>query len=691
MRIKFFFILVSCLFFVGQAMAADSTDLQIKTTTPGRTVRVEKKLSDGRVLLSVSDEKNEPVLGLTTKDFVITLGSTNAQIDSVQPAQESFDVPRNIVLVLDNSLSMDQRKAIEPLLAGVDELFRIVRPIDKVKVVVFTEAAGKMTENIGGRDLHVRTFSSDNVVDLKNFVVESFSKTTSTTVLYEAMLAGLELLRAMPENEPRFLVVFSDGEDINSKVGTKEVLQAAEGLGGGFHAYGIDFMPGPAKDKFLTEFTEGNKGETWKAASASSLVPIFQSVTSRIEHYYVVSFQFPPTGTIEVSPAALTIEEIKTIDFSPMLGYVYFAEGSAEIPAKYALFSGPDQAASFDETRFTDTMEKYYQVLNLIGKRLRDNPQATIVLTGCNANTGPEKGDKELSAKRANAVRDYLLVAWSIAPERIRTEARNLPEKPSSSKLEEGRAENRRVEISSDVPEILAPIRSTYFVTRSDSDSLKFHPTIGAVHGVARWTVTAENSNGIVGSVSGQGEPPAEIQVPLDRNKLKEVATAGDITPQMTIEDSTGQQLTIGGKPITVNFIQTKQLMAEEKGYKIQEKYALILFDFNSDAISAGNQEIVSRIVSRMKDLPQVKAEIVGHTDNIGKEEYNIKLSERRALSVYKLLIASYGEDAAGRITYRGVGPFEPLYDNSTPEARAFNRTVTIILEYTATGGGSGI
>jgi outer membrane protein OmpA-like peptidoglycan-associated protein len=86
--------------------------------------------------------------------------------------------------------------------------------------------------------------------------------------------------------------------------------------------------------------------------------------------------------------------------------------------------------------------------------------------------------------------------------------------------------------------------------------------------------------------------------------------------------------------------------------------------------------------VARIKTLPQATVEIVGHTDNIGKESYNLKLSERRALAVYKLLAAAYGEAPAERIRYSGVGPNTPLFDNLSPEARSFNRTVTITLEY---------
>jgi outer membrane protein OmpA-like peptidoglycan-associated protein len=124
--------------------------------------------------------------------------------------------------------------------------------------------------------------------------------------------------------------------------------------------------------------------------------------------------------------------------------------------------------------------------------------------------------------------------------------------------------------------------------------------------------------------------------------------------------------------------------LAQKQDFRVQEKYALILFDFDSDTIDARNQEIVNTIVTRIKALPQATVDVVGHTDNIGKEDYNIKLSERRALAVYKLLIAAYGEDPGERVRHRGVGPSNPLYDNATPEARAFNRTVTITLEYMA-------
>lgn len=798
MKTRWILIVLLSLTFVGQAFAADLTELQVKASKPGAILTVKQMIDDDKVLLSVSDAANEPLLGLTSSDFVVMMGERTAKITSVKPIEESLDVPRNIVLILDNSYSMRERDAIKPLLAGVDELLKIVRPIDQVQIVVFTE---EEKINIGGRDLHVRIFKSNQPIELKNFVANTYRDgITSTTVLYEGMLVGLDLIRTMPENEPKFMVVFSDGEDINSAYKRDDVLKATEGLAR-FNAYAIDYMPVTTTDKFLTTFSEQNHGQIWKATSETNLVPIFQSVASKMQYNYVVSYLFPTTGSLAVAPASLTIddvgvsnapavsridtaeltvrplvdtvygivywkvtlaningtlaeqvgegkptaeivvplktddlgqlatggdikvtmevqdrkgqslvmnappvkvnhfrttgslavtpasltiEEIKTIDASPMLGHIYFTKGNSDLPTQYKRLAGLEETAAFDEQRFRGTLEKYYQVLNIIGKRLVDHPEATIMLTGCNDNIGVEKGNLKLSTARAEAVRDYLQTVWGIAPERFRIEARNLPKMPSTSRLEEGQADNRRVEINSDNPAILDLIRSTYLSMRIDTATLTLHPVITAARGVARWTVAVSNGRQKLGELTGEEVPPAEIKVPLSISNLNELAVGGDITIGMEVQDSKGQELAMTASPVKVNLLQTSQLLAQKKDFWVQEKYALILFDFDSDTIDTRNQEIVSTIVSRIKALPQATVDIVGHADNIGKEVYNIKLSERRALAVYNLLTAAYGEDPGGRVRHRGVGPSNPLYDNMTSEARAFNRAVTITLEYMA-------
>jgi outer membrane protein OmpA-like peptidoglycan-associated protein len=600
----------------------------------------------------------------------------------------------------------------------------------------------------------------------------------------------------MPAAEPRFMVVFSDGEDINSAFKREDVLQKAQGLQH-FNAYAIDYMPGPATDTFLSSFATRNRGQIWKAKSEENLVPIFESVASKMQYYYVVTYQFPPTGSLAVAPAtltidelrtvaterkidaaaltlrpkvdsaygiarwnavvsnsrgtvaelagegtpaaelklplptadlealaaggdlkvtlnlqdkkgqslvvsgptvkltvvqtlanlvvdptSLTIEEVKTIDASPMLGQVYFAKGSSELSPQYVRFTESGETAGFDEQQFRDTLEKHYQLLNIIGKRLADSPTATIKLVGCNDNTGVEKGKKKLSGQRAEAVRDYLQTVWSIAPERVSIQARNLPQMPSTSRSKEGQAENRRVEIISSDPALMAPIRSTYLTTRIDKPALMLRPDVVAPYGITEWTITASNASGSVATLAGTGAPAKETRIGLADRDLRALAAGGDIAVKMELKDRTGQQMVLAPTPVKVSFIETSKRLAQKQDLRVQEKYALILFDFDKDTISGANQEIVNRIVARIKTLPQATVEIIGHTDNIGKEAYNIKLSERRALAVNKLLTAAYGEPAGDRIRYSGVGPNTPLFDNLTPEGRSFNRTVTITLEY---------
>lgn len=133
--------------------------------------------------------------------------------------------------------------------------------------------------------------------------------------------------------------------------------------------------------------------------------------------------------------------------------------------------------------------------------------------------------------------------------------------------------------------------------------------------------------------------------------------------------------------PTRIQFVRRQAQLAQQLGYKVIEKYALILFDFNSSDIKARNKDIVERIITRLREVPEAEVTIVGHTDTIGSEEYNLDLSERRAKAVYRQMIEA-GLKAGDNLSHQGVGPSFPLYDNSLPEGRALNRTVTVSLSY---------
>ena len=197
---KRIFILLVVLAASGMALAADPPGIQVRATRPDASATLERSLAEGKSLVSVLDAKQEPVLGLTAKDFAVTRGDASAKITSVQPISQTVEVPRHVVLVLDNSDSMVARKAVPKLLEGVGAVLKAIRPVDDVRIVVFGTKPVKM----GGRDLHVQTFQSSKPAELEAFVAKAYQKggTTETTVLYEAMVAGLELIRGMPVERP---------------------------------------------------------------------------------------------------------------------------------------------------------------------------------------------------------------------------------------------------------------------------------------------------------------------------------------------------------------------------------------------------------------------------------------------------------------------------------------------------------
>lgn len=103
-----------------------------------------------------------------------------------------------------------------------------------------------------------------------------------------------------------------------------------------------------------------------------------------------------------------------------------------------------------------------------------------------------------------------------------------------------------------------------------------------------------------------------------------------------------------------------------------------IKFDFDSSEIKlTENLSLkISEIVQFLSDNPQVKIEVIGHTDSLGSDAYNLALSTQRAKAVAQLVIDS--GVSKSRISVVGKGENEPIVTNSTAIGRAQNRRVEI-------------
>ena len=100
------------------------------------------------------------------------------------------------------------------------------------------------------------------------------------------------------------------------------------------------------------------------------------------------------------------------------------------------------------------------------------------------------------------------------------------------------------------------------------------------------------------------------------------------------------------------------------------------LFEFNKFNVGPKAQGYLDEIVDWLVENPKVKVEIGGHTDGIGSQEYNQKLSEQRAKTVYNYFV-EHGVNK-DRLSYKGYGKLEPIADNNTDAGRQQNRRVEL-------------
>ena len=116
------------------------------------------------------------------------------------------------------------------------------------------------------------------------------------------------------------------------------------------------------------------------------------------------------------------------------------------------------------------------------------------------------------------------------------------------------------------------------------------------------------------------------------------------------------------------------------KGAPVLQKTVVlpgVNFAFNSADLLPAAKEILDReVVPELKADPELQVIVEGHTDSVGNDEYNQKLSGKRAGSVWKYLVSA-GIDST-RIQAKGFGESQPVASNDTAEGRAKNRRVEI-------------
>ncbi len=375
---------------------------------------------------------------------------------------------------------------------------------------------------------------------------------------------------------------------------------------------------------------------------------------------------------IEKTVAVMKVEEFLSTKMIPLLNYVFFDENSSALPDRFIKLS-PMETKEFKINVLFDykTLDAYRHILNIIGKRMRDNPKARITVTGCNANTDLEKNNKKLSADRANTIKYYLTDTWSISKSRIRTSSRNLPAKPSNLNYQDGIEENRRAEITSGNWEILEPIVMNDTLRKVDPPVLRFYPAAKSDEKIKSWKLTLSQDGKIIKKFSGE-KLPGTIEWKIDDDKQNIPRLESGLRYSLKVTDVNGKSVTTDIQTIPMEQLTVRKKRVEKIGDKRINKYSLILFNFDESKLNKTNRRITDFIKKNI--LSGSKVMIEGFTDRTGDAKYNQELSSARAENVRK----TFGK---GIISSKGSGSSRLIYDNALPEGRFYCRTVTIRVE----------
>ncbi|HTL09247.1 MAG TPA: OmpA family protein [Chitinophagaceae bacterium] len=372
----------------------------------------------------------------------------------------------------------------------------------------------------------------------------------------------------------------------------------------------------------------------------------------------------------------------------PICNSIFFNQASTEIPSRYVLLNNAqaglfregqlqqDQPNNLNNGRSARQLAVYHNILNIVGDRLRSDPQSSITFTG----SGDNAADGKLMAEK---VKQYLVTVFGINGERIITaEGRSRVLIPSEQAgaakdlrlLKEG---GRRVDIVSASPGLMMqlggdayPFLKPVQIEAAQTDPLDSHVLFdveGANELLNWWSVDITDEQ----NETQHYGPYTTNQESVSGKTILGNNAQGNYKIVMTGETKSGHAIK---KESSVSLIKAGDSKQEGLRYSI-------LFDFDKSTSIDAYKHFLTDIITPL--IPENgKVIIHGHTDVIGDEKYNFGLSHERAIGAQQIIekaIANAGKKGVRFETYgfgedAGMAPFE----NNLPEERFYNRTVII-------------
>jgi len=206
-----------------------------------------------------------------------------------------------------------------------------------------------------------------------------------------------------------------------------------------------------------------------------------------------------------------------------------------------------------------------------------------------------------------------------------------------------------------------------------ENDMLAIKPDASDNSGIASWVIRIYAPSGeVFKQFAGGDSVPGQILWDGLGDNRDIVESAADYFIELEVADSAGNVARSQRDKLLVDIL----VVVTERGLKM--RISNIEFGFGSAQITGKSMAILDRVVEILKKYAGYDVVIEGHTDDIGEETYNLRLSENRAKSVQEYIITRGIAEA--RLQFIGMGETTPLYPNTNDENRRRNRRVEFLL-----------